>query len=195
MMFNIAYQGSYQSGGKTYNVPILSNSTISNFNFDLNTKTISFNVTGTPGTTGFCNITIPRTLLDISLPSNWTIMEDGQILPSTQYNVTSNADYWFIYITYTHSSHTISITGNISTLQEMPPNTMPLIMLPITLIAMLLIVMQRRRIRTLKTKGLNIADRMSHHCFLFLKGIDSKFTLFMSTRNVASVNTAKRCRT
>ena len=195
MTFNIAYQGKYQSGSTIYYVPILSNSTISNFKFDLNSKTISFNVTGPSGTTGFCNITIPRRLLDIKAQNNWTIMEDGNLISSAQCNVTSNADYCFIYITYSHSSHVISITGDISTIQEMPPNTIPLVMLPISLIAVLLVVTQRRRIRNLKTKSLEIADRISHNCFLYLKGIDSKLMFFMVRKNVASINVIDQHRT
>jgi hypothetical protein len=160
MVFNIAYQGTYQSGSTTYSVPILSNSTVSNFNFDVNTKTISFNVTGTPGTTGYCNITIPRSLLDISTQSSWIIEEDGNRVPAGQYNVTQNADYTFIHIIYTHSNHTISIIGTVSSVQEMPPNMVPFIILIVSLIAMVLVMTQRRKIRSLKTKSLDVANRM-----------------------------------
>jgi hypothetical protein len=165
MIFNIAYQGSFQN----YRVPILSNSTINNFSFNPKNTTISFNVTGTPGTIGYCNITIPRSLLD-SPQNTWVIKEDkialqaGNIpLKAGQYNVTQNADYTFIYITYTHSSHTISIIGTTTTVQEMPPNTMMFIMLITSLIAMILITTQRRKIRSLKTKSLDIANRILRH--------------------------------
>jgi hypothetical protein len=162
MIFNIAYQGSYTSGGTTYYVPILSNSTASNFGFDLNTKTISFNVTGAPGTKGFFNMTLPRALLDANNQSSWIIEIDGTPLTSGQYNITQNADYTFIYLTYMHSSHKISVTGNMSSVPEMPPNIIPLILLIAGLIAALLIVTQRKKIRTIKTKSLAFANRISN---------------------------------
>jgi hypothetical protein len=160
MIFNIAYQGTYQYGGTTYSVPILSNSTVNNFNFDPKSLSISFNVNGTAGTTGYCNITIPRSLLDNSTQGQWVIEEDGNPIPAGQYKITQNANYTFIYITYTHSSHKISIMGSISSVQEMPPNMMPYIMLIVSLMALVLIMTQRRKIRTLKTKSLGIANRM-----------------------------------
>jgi hypothetical protein len=160
MIFNIAYQGTYQSGGTTYSVPILSNSTVSNFNFDPKSLTISFNVNGTAGTTGYCNMTIPRSLLDNSTQGQWIIEEDGNPIPAGQYKINQNANFTFIYITYTHSSHKISILGSVSSVQEMPPNAMPLVILILGLIATILIITQRKRIRTLKTRSLDSANRM-----------------------------------
>jgi hypothetical protein len=160
MIFSIAYQGSYQNGGITYSVPILSNSTVSSFNFYLSNMTISFNVTGTSGTTGFCNITIPRSLLDVSAQNPWVIEVDGVPMSAGQYSVTQNADYTFIYLTYTHSSHKISIIGNISPVQEMPPNSISFIILLVSLIAIILIATQRKKIRRLKAKSLGIADQI-----------------------------------
>ena len=160
MIFNIAYQGTYENGGTTYSVPILSNSTVSNFNFDLDKKTISFNVTGTPETTGYCNVTIPRSLLDNSTQGQWIIEEDGSPVPTGQYTIAQNANYTFIYITYTQSSHKISILGSVSSVQEMPPSMMPFSILIVSLIAIALIMTQRRKIHTLKTKSLEVANRM-----------------------------------
>jgi hypothetical protein len=165
MVFNIAYQGSYQ----TYSVPILSNSTVSNFSFNPNNKTISLSVTGASGTTGYCNITIPRGLL-YGQQNTWVIKEDGVALKAAnlpliagQYNITQNAEYTFIYIAYAHSSHMISIIGSTTSVQEMPPNAMLFIMLIVSLIAIVLITTQRRKIRSLKTQTLDIANRILHH--------------------------------
>lgn len=177
MIFNIAYQESYQNGGTTYSVPVLSNSTISNFNFNPNNKTITFSVTGPPDTMGYCNITIPRSLLDINPQSSWVIVEDGKNilqpgnlpLQPGHYNATQNGNYTFIYLIYTHSNHTISIEGNISSVQEMQPNAIPFIMMIIGLVATLLIVTQRKKIRSLKTKSLDIANRMSNRFSQLLK--------------------------
>ena len=47
----------------THSVITLSNSTISSFNFDTLRKQICFDVTGSPNTTGYCYVTIPKELL------------------------------------------------------------------------------------------------------------------------------------
>mgnify|MGYP000639717388 CR=1 FL=1 len=49
--------------GKIHLVGILSNSTISAFKFSKTQIQISFDVAGPTGTIGFCNLTIPKTLL------------------------------------------------------------------------------------------------------------------------------------
>jgi hypothetical protein len=160
MIFNIAYLGIYQN----YSVPILSNSTVSNFSFNPNNKTLSFNVNGTAGTMGYCDIYLPRNLLDNSTQSpKWTIEEDGISIPVGHYNITQNAEYTFIYITYTHSSHTISIIGSYTAVQEMPPDAMLFIMLIASFIAIILITMQRRKIRSIKTQTVNVANRILHY--------------------------------
>jgi hypothetical protein len=164
MIFNIAYQGSYTYGGTTYTVPILSNSTtVSNFSFKPNNKTISFSVNGTAGTTGYCNVTIPRSLLDNSTQGQWIIEEDGTRLSAGQYSITQNTGYTFIHITYTHSSHTISIIGSTTNVQEMPPDAMLFIMLIVSLIAMILITTQRKKIRSLKIQTVDIVSRILHY--------------------------------
>jgi hypothetical protein len=163
LVFNTAFQGSYQYVGVTYYVPVLSNSTVSNFNFDLN-GTLSFSVDGPLGTSGFCNITIPRSLLDVHTTNEWIITVEGNIIQHDQCNITQNAEYTFIYIPYTHSTHTIAVKGTI-VVHEMPPNILPQILVLASLIAVVLIVTQRKKIRALKTKSLNIAHQMATRLF------------------------------
>ena len=97
-------------GNQNYDIPILTNSTVQDFTFDPGAKQISFNVTGEPGT-GFCNVTIPRNLLNATAFTDWTVTFDGNVLPQSQYNITQNDDYVFIYLSYEHSEHAITITG------------------------------------------------------------------------------------
>lgn len=147
LLFKIAYQGVIDYLGKTYYVPIFTNSTVSNFNFNSDAECISFNVTGTTGT-GFCNITIPSALLYAAL-GEWNVKIDG--IPLSQFNVTENAEYVFIYLNYTHSNHLIEIEGT-WIITEFPPNVLPLILVIISLIAAIIAVKQRKKLRTLKTK-------------------------------------------
>jgi hypothetical protein len=147
MRFHIAYQGVINYLAKTYYVPIFTNSTVDNFAFDSNAKSISFNVTGTEGT-GFCNITIPKALLR---GEPWTVKIDGLILPSQNFTVTENAEYAFIYLNYTHSEHRIEIVGT-WVVAEFPPNMLTIVLIIMSLIATVIAIKQRRKINTLKTK-------------------------------------------
>jgi len=147
--FHIAYQGVINYLGKTYYVPIFTNSTVSNFNFYPSAKTISFNVAGTSGT-GFCNVTIPRALLYAAL-EDWTVTIDGTELSPEDFNVTENAEYVFIHFSYSHSTHLIEIEGT-WIITEFPPNMLPLILLILSFIGAIIAIKQRKKIGTLKTK-------------------------------------------
>jgi len=82
-----------------YPVSILSNSTVSNFNFNKTEMQISFNVTGESGTTGYCNVTIPKSLLK---GSPWIIKADSTTI--TDFDEKTNDTHTFLYFTYTHES-------------------------------------------------------------------------------------------
>ena len=149
LVFQIAYQGVKDYLGNTYYIPIFTNSTVSNFNFDPDAKRISFNVTGTTGM-GFCNITIPRSLLDVTV-GNWTVKIDGIPLLPENFTVTQNDDYVFIHLTYSHSDHTIEIVGT-WIVTEFPPNMLPPILVILSFIAAIIAVKKRRKLSILKTK-------------------------------------------
>jgi hypothetical protein len=151
LLFKIAYQGVIPYLGKTYYVPIFTNSTVSKF-FDLdpNGPSISFNVTGTSGT-GFCNVTIPKALLNAASLEDWAVKIDGVELTPGEYSATENAQYVFIYLNYSHSSHLIEIEGT-WIITEFPPNMLPLILVIISLIAAIIAIKQRKKLYTLKTK-------------------------------------------
>jgi hypothetical protein len=149
LVFQIARQEVKDYLGNTYYIPIFTNSTVSNFNFDPDAKRISFNVTGTTGM-GFCNITIPRSLLDVTV-GNWTVKIDGIPLLPENFTVTQNDDYVFIYLTYSHSDHTIEIVGT-WVVTEFPPNMLPPILVILSFIAAIIAVKKRRKLSILKTK-------------------------------------------
>jgi endonuclease YncB( thermonuclease family) len=87
-----------------WNIGIFSNSEISGFRFIPEEKSISFNASGAWGTEGFCNITIPRALLD----GPWNVYVDTKQIP---YIEVKNSTHSSIYITYSHSIRKIKIEG------------------------------------------------------------------------------------
>ncbi|MEM0006907.1 MAG: hypothetical protein QXR89_01390 [Candidatus Bathyarchaeia archaeon] len=58
------YVFTVQIGTENYNVTILTNSTLTNFNFNYTLKTIEFTLTGPLGTKGSCSIRVPKELLN-----------------------------------------------------------------------------------------------------------------------------------
>lgn len=86
----------------TYAVATFSNSTITDFNFIYPPKQISFNVTGTDGTIGFCNVTIPIVLLD----GDFKVLINGTQIG---YTLTQNATHSFVYFNYSHTTKQVKI--------------------------------------------------------------------------------------
>ena len=107
-------------------VEIYSNSSISEFQFNTTSKKLGFNVTGPAGAGGFCNISIPVTLLwgDFSLFINGVPLVEG-----VDYTKTYNGTYYIFHITYTHSEHTIEISGT-----EVIPEFPSAIILPLIMV-------------------------------------------------------------
>jgi hypothetical protein len=148
--FRIAYQEVIDYLGEKYYVPIFTNSTVSNFNFNPSAKGISFNVTGESGT-GFCEITIPRALLNASR-QDWIVRLDGQVLTLDEnYTVTENAEFVFISLNYTHSSHLIEVEGT-WVVPEFQPNLLPPILIALSLIAVAIAIRQRKKLGIIKTR-------------------------------------------
>jgi parallel beta-helix repeat protein len=92
--------------GVAYNVDVISNSTVSNFQVDAVQKTISFNVTGGEGSAGFCRLTIPNLIVQELWQGNYTVLLNGVPWPFRNWADTTNT---YIYINYTHSQHQIVI--------------------------------------------------------------------------------------
>jgi parallel beta-helix repeat protein len=84
------------------NVQVVSNSTVSDFQF--NGTAILFNVSGANGSTGFCNVRLPTELLNgtLSVFVNGTRVKYS-LLPS------SNSSISYLYFTYGHSTEQVII--------------------------------------------------------------------------------------
>lgn len=95
------------SAPSEYYVQTICNSTISNFRFDHKEGTISFDVIGEEETTGFCRIIIPRGLME-----PYGVVVDEKIIDSTELPV-SNSTHAFLYFTYVHSTHEVTIVSKL----------------------------------------------------------------------------------
>lgn len=99
-------------GAETLKIKTLSNSTISNPNYDQATRVLSHQAAGPDGTKGACIITIPQKMMNttlIALSDNKplkTFIKEFNTLPE-------NGTHNFLYYTYTHSTHTIKILQTI----------------------------------------------------------------------------------
>jgi len=110
-------------------VQTICNSTISDFQF--NGTAISFNVTGTEGTSGFCRICIPHSLIN----DPYQVLIDGVEPYYVNYTLYDNGTHRWIYFAYQHSAHEVVIV----------PEFPSFLILPISMIATLLAVIVYKR--------------------------------------------------
>ena len=83
---------------------VTSNSTLTSLAFDSAINELSFNVSGTPDTTGLTEVCIPQSLIaDIS---KLTVKLDTDVI---NYDVSSSGNVWIITFTYHHSNHIITM--------------------------------------------------------------------------------------
>ena len=114
-----------------------SNSTITQFAFDSASNQLSFVASGESHTTGYVEIYIPKTLLSDITQLTATI-DNKQV----DFDSISQGDSWLITFTYSHSSHTITMTIGQSGGISNNDNNMQTLMyiLPIVVIAILAVV-------------------------------------------------------
>jgi len=110
--------------GYAFNVAATSNSTISDFNFNEALKQISFNVTAPTGKAGYCNVTIPKGLLQ---GEPWMAYVNG-IDYTSLCDLCENDTHTFIYVPYTCSTNTITVKGT-WVIPEFHAAVLPLIMI------------------------------------------------------------------
>jgi parallel beta-helix repeat protein len=94
----------------SYNVDTVSESNITNFNFNPYATphpTLSFDVEGQNGTNGFCRVAIPRKMMWCDNPDEWVITVGGNLTSAD--SIVEDANYTYIYFTYTHSTKPVQI--------------------------------------------------------------------------------------
>jgi hypothetical protein len=89
-----------------FNIEVVSNSAIIDFHIDVLQKMVSFNVSGSKNTQGFCNVTLPNIIAKELWDDNYTVLLDGEPWSFINWTDTTNTH---IYINYTHSEHEIAI--------------------------------------------------------------------------------------
>jgi len=95
-------------GTQIYSISAISNSTVSELDFNQTSKELKFNVEGTSGTTGFCNITFPASLMS----GTFSVFIDGVLLvKNVDYTESYNGTHYAIRVSYNHSVHDIRITS------------------------------------------------------------------------------------
>jgi hypothetical protein len=112
----------------TYDIVATSNSALSSFEFNQPTHQVSFNASGIPGTNGYCEVVIPKTLLG----GPFKVFTGNQQIATTE---TENTTHSFINFTYTHNLNTIKIVATTAI-----PEFSSIIILPLLSIVTLLAV-------------------------------------------------------
>ena len=101
------------SGGETNNVSVVSNSTISDFTFEIGTETgnriIRFKPIGTSDTIGFCRIAIPTQLM---MYPYILLVGDEEATPTLI--GPSNGTQVHLYFSYSHENNTVRIISSIT---------------------------------------------------------------------------------
>ena len=90
-------------GGQTFYVTVQSNSTVASFNFDHSLRQISFRITGPSGMTFFCNVTVPKTLLNVTPSESWTVQLNNTDITDKS-SIIENA-YTSVYFTHSLSTY------------------------------------------------------------------------------------------
>lgn len=119
---------------KSYDVNIVSNSTVTGFYFNPDEGPfLRFNVTGVDQTVGFCRVGIPMDLLWTE-NGKWVVTANGQ---NISYKLIPDDKYIRLYFTYNQSTKTIVIQGT-HVIPEFPSTIiLPLFMLTTLVVAIL----------------------------------------------------------
>jgi parallel beta-helix repeat protein len=124
-----------------YQVDVISNSSVSDFNFSLINAThaiLSFNISGEIETQGFCRIRIPKILVN----GSYMVKFNGEVITNLTYPKVSelkcsNETYEYFYVNYTHSEHRIEISGT-TAIPEFPL----ICILPLFMLTTLIVVVK-----------------------------------------------------
>ena len=129
---------------KDYPVTVDSDSAILGFEFNQTERNLSLNVTGKTGTSGFCEVIVPDSLLW----GMFSLSMDGYALvEGDDYSQTHNGTHYTFHISYIHSDHTIEIVGS-DAIPEFPA----FLILPLFMTATLLaVIVYRKRLRHIPT--------------------------------------------
>lgn len=125
---------------ETYDVNIISNSTLSNFEFSADKNEVKFQVLGEKDTYGFCRISIPKALMNGTL-----IIKVDSSSPIIQKKLEPlSAPLNYLYFTYIHSIHQVTITLEVHQ-DFLSQILVPLILVSAAVLVALLFAVRRKR--------------------------------------------------
>lgn len=103
-----SFQFDVSVGDKIYPVIANSNSTVTDLTFNPAIKELNFKVNGQTGTTGYCTITIPTTIVSGEL----SVYKDEILLvKDVDYTISNDGTNNILQINYSHSTHNFKIVG------------------------------------------------------------------------------------
>jgi len=123
---------------KTYEVEVVSNSNVTNFNFNPDNRTLNFDVEGAQGTLGFSRVAIPTGLMWCDNLDQWAITVGGIL--TTPLTKTEQGNYTYIYFVYGHSAKKVEIEST-----HAVPEFQGLIIAAILIILTMLVAMIRKK--------------------------------------------------
>lgn len=126
-----------------YAVTTYCNSTVASFAFTQPEKRISFNVTGPADAFSFCNVTIPKVLLNAS-SGNWTVLLNGENV--TEFLIGENSTHTSIYLIISLSTCNVTVVGT-DVIPEFPMGLLFLVFAFVTLIGTFLAKSRNRTYR------------------------------------------------
>jgi hypothetical protein len=91
-----------QVDGRVFQIVTESNSTVSNLVLDQ--SQLKFNISGDSGAVGYCNVTIPKSLMNCTTLDNWIVWVNSIQLFPPDLTTTENATHTFMYFTCTFAS-------------------------------------------------------------------------------------------
>ena len=98
-------------GNETFSVAIISNSTISNFKFEIGTETgnkiISYSVSGPNATSGFCRVSIPMRFMN----DTYVVLVGNEEVVPKLLSVSNNTRAC-LYFTYLHRNQTVTLISS-----------------------------------------------------------------------------------
>lgn len=120
--------------GTPYFVGLHSNSTVSKIRFVHAEKKITFNVNGPIGTAGYCNVTIPKSLLR----GPWAILPDVADVALRE-----NETYTLIHLTYDHGAYNVQVIGTWVAPEFSSPIILLILMILVTTLIMAVKTLRR----------------------------------------------------
>jgi parallel beta-helix repeat protein len=118
------------------------NSTVYALRFNQASKEIAFNVAGPTNTTGYFNMSIPKSLLS----GSWTILLDGATVTS-EATITENQTHTTIYLNYSQNTHSVQVIGT-KVIPEFPTSIPFVLLILLSAPPTILIVKKRKRNKT-----------------------------------------------